>query len=74
MQEFVELRLDPRISVRVTAATSGGGEIHLNQLHRDRHHRIRYRKTCPEHGEVSSEEIVSGYEYARDQSVDFATP
>ena len=52
-----------------TAATSGGGEIHLNQLHRDCHHRIRYRKTCPVHGEISSEEIVSGYEYARDQSV-----
>jgi len=52
-----------------TAATSGGGEIHLNQLHRDCHHRIRYRKTCPVHGEVSGEEIVSGYEYARGQSV-----
>ncbi len=52
-----------------TAATSGGGEIHLNQLHRDCHHRIRYRKTCPVHGEISSEEIVSGYEYAQGQSV-----
>jgi DNA end-binding protein Ku len=52
-----------------TAATSGGGEIHLNQLHRDCHHRIRYQKTCPVHGEVCSEEIVSGYEYARGQSV-----
>ena len=52
-----------------TAATSGGGEIHLNQLHRDCHHRIRYRKTCPVHGEVSGEEIVSGYEYGRGQSV-----
>ena len=51
------------------ASTSGGGEIHLNQLHRDCHHRIRYRKTCPVHEEVSSEEIVSGYEYARGQSV-----
>ncbi len=36
---------------------------------RDCHHRIRYRKTCPVHGEVSSEEIVSGYEYAQGQSV-----
>ena len=52
-----------------TAATSGGGEIHPNQLHRDCHHRIRYRKTCPVHGEVSGEEIVSGYEYAQGQSV-----
>ena len=60
------------VSIPVRAyipATSGGGEIHLNQLHRDCHHRIRYRKTCPVHGEVPSEEIVSGYEYAQGQSV-----
>lgn len=52
-----------------TASASGGGEISLNQLHAACHSRIRYKKTCPLHGEVSQDEIVSGYEYAKDQYV-----
>jgi DNA end-binding protein Ku len=53
----------------VTANASGRGEIHLNQLHRECHSRIRYKKTCPIHGEVPNDEIVSGYEYSKDQYV-----
>ena len=52
-----------------TAAASGGGEIHLNQLHAECHSRIQYKKTCPLHGEVKAEEIVSGYEYSKGQYV-----
>lgn len=52
-----------------TASSSGGGQIHLNQLHESCHRRIRYQKTCPEHGEVSSDQIVSGYEYSKGQYV-----
>jgi DNA end-binding protein Ku len=52
-----------------TAAVSGGGDIHLNQLHSECHSRIRYKKVCPIHGEVSPGEIVSGYEYAKGQYV-----
>ena len=48
-----------------TASVSGGGKIHLNQLHDECHSRIRYQKVCPIHGEVSSSEIVSGYEYSK---------
>ena len=48
-----------------TASVSGGGKIHLNQLHDECHSRIRYQKVCPVHGEVSSSEIVSGYEYSK---------
>lgn len=48
---------------------SGRGKITLNQLHDKDHSRIRYVKVCPVHGEVSNEEIVSGYEYAKDQYV-----
>lgn len=51
------------------AAAPGKGEIHLNQLHNECHSRIRYKKFCPIHGEVSNDEIVSGYEYAKDQYV-----
>src|SRR5437764_15417587 len=52
-----------------TAMASGGGQISLKQLHEKCHNRIRYKKTCPEHGEVTNDEIVSGYEYAKDQYV-----
>lgn len=52
-----------------TAATAGKGEVHLNQLHEACHSRIRYRKFCPVHGEVPNDEIVYGYEYAKDQYV-----
>ena len=52
-----------------TAQVSGGGEIHLNQLHEECNSRIRYKKVCPIHGEVANDEIVSGYEYAKGQYV-----
>lgn len=51
------------------AAAPGKGEVHLNQLHEECHSRIRYKKFCPLHGEVSNDEIVQGYEYAKDQYV-----
>ncbi|HEV3343320.1 MAG TPA: Ku protein [Pirellulales bacterium] len=52
-----------------TASSSGGGEIGLNQLHADCHSRIRYQKVCPIHGEVTQDQIVMGYEYAKGQYV-----
>jgi DNA end-binding protein Ku len=54
-----------------TAAERGDGEIHFNQLHDKCHSRIKYKKTCPVHGEVPNDEIVSGYEYAKDKYVIF---
>src|SRR5262249_29813767 len=44
------------------ASVSGGGDIHLHQLHANCHQRIRYHKVCPTHGQVPSDAIVSGYE------------
>ncbi|MDZ4781877.1 MAG: Ku protein [Planctomycetia bacterium] len=49
------------------ASLPGDGELHFNQLHKSCKNRIRYTKTCPVHGEVSNDEIVSGYEYAKGQ-------
>lgn len=66
---FLKLSL---VSVPVkayTATASDGGEIRLNQLHAQCNSRIKYRKICPIHGEVANDEIVSGYEYAKDQYV-----
>lgn len=52
-----------------TASSSSGGRISLNQLHGECHSRIQYKKTCPIHGEVPSDQIVSGYEYTKGQYV-----
>jgi DNA end-binding protein Ku len=49
------------------AAAGGDANIALNQLHRDCGARIRYKKVCEVHGEISNDEIVKGYEYADDQ-------
>lgn len=46
------------------------GDIHFHLLHKDCHRRIKYQKVCPEHGEVPSDEIVSGYEYEKDHYVE----
>jgi DNA end-binding protein Ku len=52
-----------------TATSSEGSEVKLNQLHKVCNSRIQYKKTCPIHGEVPGEEIVSGYEYTKGQYV-----
>lgn len=52
-----------------TASNSSSGEVRLNQLHNECNSRIQYKKTCPIHGEVSTAEIVSGYEYSKGQYV-----
>lgn len=54
------------VSVPVVAFTTSapdGGKIHFRQLHDKCHSPIKYQKVCPTHGEVSKDEIVSGYEY-----------
>lgn len=65
---FLKLSL---ISVPVKAFTANetSGEVHLNQLHKDCNSRVKYQKVCPEHGELKSEAIVSGYEHAKGQYV-----
>lgn len=66
---FLRLSL---VSVPVKAYTANAAAssgISLHQLHEECHNRIQYRKTCPVHGEVGSDEIVSGYEFAKGQFV-----
>jgi DNA end-binding protein Ku len=57
------------VPVKGYSARTSGGSIALHQLHAKCHRRIKYKKTCPIHGEVSKDEIVSGYEYADGQYV-----
>src|SRR5262245_22020078 len=66
---FLRLNL---ISVPVkafSATQSGGGRIGFHQIHAKCKNRIRYKKVCPVHGEVTNDEIVSGYEVAKGQHV-----
>ncbi len=46
-----------------TGAVTGGGGIALNQLHRVCNSRITQKKRCPIHGDIPTDEIVSGYEF-----------
>jgi DNA end-binding protein Ku len=59
------------VSVPLKAYTAGSGSdgraITLNQLHAPCKSRIQYKKFCPVHGEVTQDEIVSGYEFAKGQ-------
>jgi DNA end-binding protein Ku len=58
------------VPVKAYSASAGGAaEVRLNQLHKECNSRIKYKKTCPLHGEVPNDEIVSGYEFAKDQYV-----
>jgi DNA end-binding protein Ku len=43
--------------------------VAFHQLHATCHRRIHYEKVCSIHGEVSNDEIVSGYEYAKGKYV-----
>lgn len=45
-------------------------DIHFNQLHKDDHSRIRYKKTCSHCGkEITSSDIVKGFEYDKDKYI-----
>jgi DNA end-binding protein Ku len=54
----------------VNALNRQQSDIHFHQLHADCHRRIRYQKVCPVHGEVSRDEIVSGFEYRKGHYVE----
>src|SRR6202050_2611825 len=60
---FLKLSL-VTVPVKAYPVSVSGAEIHLNQLHGCCKSRIKYKKTCPLHGEVASSDIVSGYEFA----------
>jgi DNA end-binding protein Ku len=57
------------VPVKGYSANTGAGGVQLHQLHSECHSRIKYQKTCPVHGEIPREEIVSAYEYADGQYV-----
>jgi len=65
---FLKLSL-VSVPVKAFTASDSAGEIRLNQLHKGCNSRVKYQKVCPEHGELSSDSIVSGFERAKDEYV-----
>jgi len=55
--------------VALYTATSRGGDVHFNMLHKDTHNRIRMIPTDPETGPVDRADIVKGYEIEKDRYV-----
>lgn len=62
---FIKLSL-VSVPVKAFTASQSSAQIRLNQLHEGCNQRVRYKKVCPEHGELSADQIVSGYEYTKD--------
>lgn len=57
------------IPVALYTATQDN-DVHFNQLHKEDHSRIRYKKTCAHCGkEVTSSDIIKGFEYDKDKYV-----
>lgn len=57
------------IPVSLFTATEDN-DISFNQLHKEDHSRIKYKKTCAHCGEeVKKEDIVKGFQYEKDQYV-----
>ncbi len=57
------------IPVALYTATKDN-DVHFNQLHKEDHSRIRYKKTCAHCGkEVTSSDIIKGFEYDKDKYV-----
>lgn len=45
-------------------------DIHFNQLVKDNHERVRYKKTCPScKRELTNDDIVKGFQYEKDKYV-----
>jgi DNA end-binding protein Ku len=61
------------VSVPVAAMSANNPKARpqFHQVHAECNNRIRYKKTCPVHGEVPNEEIVSAFEYTKGQYVLF---
>jgi DNA end-binding protein Ku len=64
---FLRLSL---ISIPVRAFNSAEpnhGAVRFNQIHKNCGERIRYKKTCPVHGDVDKDEVVSGYPVGKNE-------
>jgi DNA end-binding protein Ku len=62
------------IPVKLYTATQSSGQISFNMLHKDCGSRLKQQYVCLKDGQVvERDEIVKGYEFAKDQYVAFTT-
>lgn len=62
---YLKLSLVSVPIISYSAVNESEGDFHFNQLHDKCHSRIKYVKTCPIHGPVTPDQIVSGYEFEK---------
>ena len=55
--------------VALYTATSPGGDVHFNLLHKETHNRIKMIPTDPEIGPVERSDLVKGYEYEKGEYI-----
>lgn len=61
------------IPVKLYSATQSGSSVSFNLLHKDCGSRLRQQYICQKHGTlVERDEMVKGYEFAKDQYVTFS--
>lgn len=65
---FINLSL-VSVPVKAYTASNTGNQIRLNQLHAKCNSRVKQQLVCPVCGEIPRDEIVKGYEYAKNQYV-----
>ena len=58
--------------VQLFSAAAGGSRISFHQIHKPSGQRVRYQKTVPGVGAVDKDDIVKGYEIAKDSYITFA--
>ena len=58
--------------VQLFSAAASGSRISFHQIHKPSGQRVRYQKTVPGVGAVDKDDIVKGYEVAKDSYVTFA--
>ncbi len=57
------------IPAKLYNAVSSANKVRLNMLHKDCHQRIKQQQSCPEHGTLSRDDIVKGYEHEKGKYV-----
>ena len=57
------------VPIKAYPAVRSTDDVSFHQLHADCGQRIRYQRHCPVHGQVATEAIVRGHEYAPGQYV-----
>ena len=65
---------DYKVPVKAFAASVATQESHLCQIHTGCGQRIQQRKCCPDHGELTAEQVGKGYTYLPDKILELSEP